>query len=98
MEPPARRHGNRYGILYFRQRIPDGLRSLFPVKEAYRSLDTASVREAAAHLAGSRPCSRRCSAHSDHTWPAPPTLIPDRNRAPQGHQAGAEGKSQQPTR
>ncbi|CAG2140339.1 Tyrosine recombinase XerC [Cupriavidus yeoncheonensis] len=44
---PARLHRNRHGILYYRQRIPDDLRLLFPVREVYRSLGTASVREAA---------------------------------------------------
>jgi hypothetical protein len=38
---------NRYGVLHFRLAIPPDLRSHFAVKEIYRSLNTASVKDAA---------------------------------------------------
>lgn len=38
---------NRYGVLYFRLAIPPDLRNHFAVKEIYRSLNTASVKDAA---------------------------------------------------
>lgn len=37
---------NRYGVLHFRLAIPPDLRSHFKVKEIYRSLHTASIKDA----------------------------------------------------
>lgn len=44
---PAHLHRNRCGILYFRLSVPNDLQPLLGQREIYRSLNTASVREAA---------------------------------------------------
>lgn len=44
---PAHLHRNRHGILYFRLSVPGDIQHLVGRREIYRSLNTASVREAA---------------------------------------------------
>lgn len=44
---PANLHRNRYGILYFRGGVPQDLRHYFATAEIYKSLKTASVKQAA---------------------------------------------------
>lgn len=44
---PAHLHRNRHGVLYFRLSVPADIRLLVGQREIYRSLNTASVREAA---------------------------------------------------
>lgn len=43
---PSHLRRNRHSVLYFRLRIPDDLRQHFASREIYRSLRTASVRQA----------------------------------------------------
>lgn len=44
---PAHLHRNRHGVLYFRLTVPAHMQALIGQREIYRSLNTASVREAA---------------------------------------------------
>ncbi len=44
---PSHLHRNRHGVLYLRLRIPTHLQPLLGQREVYRSLGTASVRQAA---------------------------------------------------
>ncbi|WP_257249326.1 site-specific integrase [Burkholderia cepacia] len=81
---PSHLHRNRHGILYFRLTIPQEYRPYIGVSELYRSLGTASVREAVP-LAQSLHNALRCAfsaidtrAMSEHekTPPAPPLIDP----------------------
>jgi len=65
---PAHLHRNRHGILYFRLTIPREYRPYIGVSELYRSLGTASVREAVP-LAQSLHNALRCAFSAIDTRP-----------------------------
>lgn len=46
---PANLHRNRHGVLYFRIGVPQDLRRYFNTAEIYKSLKTASVKDASHH-------------------------------------------------
>lgn len=75
---PAHLHRNRHGMLYFRLTIPQEYRPYIGVSELYRSLGTASVREAVP-LALSLHNALRCAFSASDTRamsesPAPPVI------------------------